>query len=335
MKLLVTGGAGFIGSHFVRHSLERWPGCSVTVLDKLTYAGNVSNLAAVWENPRFRFFKGDVCSPEDVEGAIRDQTHVINFAAETHVDRSILDSGEFARTDVEGARVLLEGSRRHSVTRFLQVGTDEVYGDIEPPARANEDTPLRPRSPYSATKAAADLLVGAYVATYGVPAIVTRGSNTYGPNQHPEKLIPLFVTNAMLGLPLPIYGDGEQVREWLHVRDHCSGIATVLERGDPGEIYNLGPGEGRPNRQIIDSIVSLTECDPSLKRHVPDRPGHDRRYALDSARAGRLGWRPEVSFETGLEATVRWYRENRDWWTSARSGRFSRYYEEQYAERLS
>lgn len=335
MKLLVTGGAGFIGSAFVRLALSRWPEAEVVVLDTLTYAGNLENLAEVRDHPRFTFLRGDICSPEVVRDAMAGCSHVVNFAAETHVDRSILAAGEFVRTDVEGTRVLLEAAREARVERFLQVSTDEVYGEVEPPQRARETDPLRPRSPYSASKAAGDLMVGAYRTTFGVPTLITRGSNTYGPYQYPEKLISLFITNALDGLPLPLYGDGNQQRDWLHVEDHCAGIATVLERGAVGEIYNLGVGAERPNREVVDAILALTGASSDLIRHVPDRPGHDRRYALDTAKARALGWEPSIGFREGLAATVEWYRRRRSWWEPLKDERFQAYYRAQYDERLA
>src|SRR5579859_7803968 len=309
MRLLVTGGAGFIGSGFVRYMLATRLDCHVTVLDKLTYAGNTANLAGVWEDPRFRFVQGDICDRDVVKKTLAGHTHVTNFAAETHVDRSILDPDAFVRTDVEGTRVLLEAAGDAGVQCYLQVSTDEVYGDVEAPARSRESDALQPRSPYSASKAGGDLMVGAYHATYGLPTLITRGANTYGPYQYPEKLVPLFVTNALDGLSLPVYGDGLQVRDWLFVDDHCTGIAAVLERGEPGTVYNLGAGNECPNLTIVERIVELTGCDRGLIRHVADRPGHDRRYALDTARISGLGWSPTVTLYEGLERTVRWYGE--------------------------
>ncbi len=335
MRILIPGGAGFIGSNFVRHALNRWPACRVTVLDKLTYAGNLDNLTSVCDDPRFRFVQGDICSAETVHQAMSGCTHVVNFAAETHVDRSILDPDAFIRTNVLGTRVLLEAAKDLEVARFLQVSTDEVYGDVEAPRRSSEEDRLQPRSPYAASKAAGDLMVGAYHATYGLPTLVTRGANTYGPYQYPEKLLPLCVTNALEGLPLPVYGDGLHVRDWLHADDHCAGIACVLERGEPGEVFNLGAGNERPNLELIERIVELLECDPDLVRHVPDRPGHDRRYALQIDKAKALGWLPAVPFEEGLQQTVRWYRDNESWWQRIKSGSFRDYYQAQYAHRLS
>lgn len=335
MKLLVCGGAGFIGSTFVRYALAHWPDAQIVVLDKLTYAGNRENLADVWEDTRFSFLQGDICSPETVRQAMTGCSHVVNFAAETHVDRSILDPGAFVRTDVEGTRVLLEAARDLQVERYLQVSTDEVYGEIEPPRHSRETDVLAPRSPYSASKAGGDLMVGAYATTFGVPTLITRGSNTYGPYQYPEKLISLFVTNALDGLPLPMYGDGRQIRDWLYVQDHCVGIATVLERGTPGEIYNLGAGNERPNREVIGHIVRLTGADPSLVRSVPDRPGHDRRYALSLEKARALGWEPHMPFDQGLAQTVAWYRDHRSWWEPLKAGSFQAYYQTQYQQRLA
>lgn len=332
MRLLVTGGAGFIGSNFVRVALERWPQAEIVILDKLTYAGNPANVP---DDPRVRFIQGDIASIEDVRSAMTGVTHITNFAAETHVDRSILDPSAFVRTDVEGTRVLLEAARDHGVQRYLQVSTDEVYGDIEAPHRSRESDPLHPRSPYSASKAAGDLMVGAYHTTFGVPTVITRGSNTYGPYQYPEKLIPLFVTNALEGEPLPVYGDGKQMRDWLYVLDHCTGIATVLESGQVGETYNLGVGNERPNLEVIEKILTLTGADPTLLRHVADRPGHDVRYALDVHKTRALGWEPRTSFAAGLSATVDWYAQNRAWWEPIKSGSFREYYEQQYGRRLA
>ncbi|MGI8968168.1 MAG: dTDP-glucose 4,6-dehydratase [Chloroflexota bacterium] len=335
MRLLVTGGAGFIGSNFARYALERWPECSVIVLDALTYAGNRENLADVAAEPRFTFIHGNICDPNAVTEAMRGCTHVLNFAAETHVDRSILDGGVAVRTNIEGTRVLLEAARELGVERYLQVSTDEVYGEIETPGRSPEDAPLRPRSPYSAAKAGADLLVGAYNSTYELPTLITRGSNTYGPYQYPEKLFPLFITNALDALPLPVYGDGQQMRDWLFVEDHCAAIATVLELGAPGEVYNVGLGIERPNAVVIERILELTGADSALIRHVPDRPGHDRRYALDLARIHALGWRPQVSFARGTQFSVHWYREHRAWWERIKGAEYRDYYDRQYAERLA
>jgi dTDP-glucose 4,6-dehydratase len=334
LRWLVTGGLGFIGSAFVRQVLRERTDVSVTVLDAMTYAGNPANVADVAHDPRYSFVRGDIADAGRVDEAIGTGVDaIVNFAAETHVDRSILDPEAFIRTDVLGTHVLLEAARRHAVGRFLQVSTDEVYGDVEHGATA-ETAPIRPRSPYAAGKAGGDLLVSAYHTTFGTPVVITRGSNTYGPYQYPEKLIPLFVTNLLEGRQVPVYGDGLQVREWLHVDDHARGIAHVLEHGTPGEVYNLGGGDSRTNLEITKELIRLTgrSFDESV-RHVTDRPGHDRRYALDAAKAGALGWSPRVGFAGGLAETVAWYREHEDWWRPIKSGEFGEYYRRQYAHR--
>ncbi len=327
MKILVTGGAGFIGSHFVKRLLAA--GEEVVVLDKLTYSGNRANLAGC----DAEFLEGDICDPSAVAEAAAGCEAVVNFAAETHVDRSILGPADFILTDVFGTQVLLDYVRAAGIPRYVQVSTDEVYGDLEGEGRSREGDLLRPSSPYSASKAGGDLQVLAYVRTYGLDASITRGANTYGPNQYPEKLVPLFVTNALDGEPMPLYGDGRQVREWLHVEDHCAAVELVLREGRPGEIYNVG-GEERQNVDVAHRIIALTGADPSLIRHVDDRPGHDRRYALDDSKLRSLGWGPARSFEDGLAATVDWYRESRAWWEPIKSGEFREFYERQYAERL-
>jgi dTDP-glucose 4,6-dehydratase len=327
MRVLVTGGAGFIGSHFVKRLVAA--GEDVVVLDKLTYAGNPANL----EGTGVELVVGDIADPDAVERAGERCDAVVNFAAETHVDRSILGPQEFVHTDVLGTMTLLEWARAKEA-RYVQVSTDEVYGDLEAGGRAVEEDPLRPSSPYSAAKAGGDLQVLAYVRTYGVSASITRGANTFGPNQYPEKLVPLFVTNALDGEPLPVYGDGKQVREWLHAEDHCAGVELVLREGAPGEIYNIG-GEDHENLEVTHRILELTGADPALVRHVEDRAGHDRRYALDDAKLRGLGWAPRHSFgEGGLRETVDWYTSNRAWWEPIKSGEYRRYYEEQYADRL-
>jgi dTDP-glucose 4,6-dehydratase len=327
MAILVTGGAGFIGSHFVKRLVRG--GEEVVVLDKLTYSGNPANLEGV----EHRFVQGDIADPSAVAEAADGCDAIVNFAAETHVDRSILAAGDFITTDVFGTHVLLEYVRKQGI-RLLHVSTDEVYGDVPPGVSSTEDDPIRASSPYSASKAGGDLQVLAYVRTYAVDAVITRGANTYGPNQYPEKLIPLFVTNAFEQQPLPVYGDGKQVREWLHAEDHGAGIELVLREGKAGEIYNIG-GEERENLDVVGRIVDLTGADPKLVKHVEDRPGHDRRYSLDDSKLRSLGWKPEHSFESGLEQTIEWYRANRDWWERLRSGEYREYYEQQYAARLS
>ena len=327
MRILVSGGAGFIGSHFVKRLLAA--GDEVAVLDKLTYSGNRANLPADVE-----FHEGDIAEPADVARAARGCEAIVNFAAETHVDRSILRAEDFGRAEFRGTQVLLEHARE-SGARLVQVSTDEVYGDLEAGGSSQETDPLRPSSPYSAAKAAGDLLVPAYVRTFGVDASITRGSNTYGPNQYPEKFIPLFATNALDGEPLPLYGDGRQVRDWLFVEDHCSGIELVLREGEAGEVYNVGGSGGHENVDVARTIVELTGADPALLRSVPDRPGHDRRYSLATAKLRALGWTPQTTFDDGLRRTVEWYRDNRAWWEPIKSGEYRAYYERQYAERLA
>ena len=327
MRIVVTGGAGFIGSHFVRRLAAA--GEDVVVLDKLTYSGNRANL----DDVPHEFVQGDIADPEAIRRAGDRAEALVNFAAETHVDRSILEAGDFIHTDVFGTHVLLEWARE-SGARFVQVSTDEVYGDVAPGAASREDDPLRPSSPYAASKAGGDLQVLAYVRTYGVDASITRGSNTYGPNQYPEKLIPLFVTNALDGEPLPLYGDGRQTRDWLHVEDHCAAIELVLREGGRGEVYNVGGGEEVENVAITARILQLTGRDESLVRHVEDRPGHDRRYSLDSSKLHALAWAPRRNLEEGLAETVEWYRAQREWWEPIKSGDYRAYYERQYVERL-
>jgi dTDP-glucose 4,6-dehydratase len=346
--LLVTGGAGFIGSELVRQVMARRDGTRITVLDKLTYAGNRANLAAVEQDPeqaaRFAFVHGDIADPVVVDPLVAEADAVLNVAAETHVDRSILDPEAFLRTGVIGVHVLLEAVRRETARaragerpaapRFLQVSTDEVYGDI-PDGHSVETDPLAPRSPYAAAKASSELLVHAYHVTYGLDVVMTRGSNTYGPHQHPEKLIPLFTTNALAGEPLPMYGDGMQVRDWLHVSDHAAGIDFVLRHGASGEAYNVAGAKPLPNREVIGLLLEAAGRDWSLVRTVPDRPGHDRRYAMDGSKLAALGWAPSVPFEEGLPATVAWYRDHPEWVASARSGDWHSYYERQYGARLA
>jgi dTDP-glucose 4,6-dehydratase len=327
LKVLVTGGAGFIGSHFVRRLLGA--GDDVVVLDKLTYAGNPANLDGVDAHLAI----GDIADAAAVARWGAGCDAVVNFAAETHVDRSILGAREFVLTNVLGTQTLLEWTR-DTGARLVHVSTDEVYGDLDGGGRSRETDTLHPSSPYSASKAAGDLLVLAYVRTYGVRASVTRGANTYGPRQHPEKLIPLFVTNALDGLPLPVYGDGHQRREWLHADDHCAAVELVLREGVPGEVYNVG-GEEFENIEVTRRIVELTGADPGLITYVDDRAGHDRRYALDDAKVRELGWRPGHSFgEAALTETVAWYRHNRAWCDAVKSGEYRAYYEAQYGARL-
>ncbi|MCZ7355840.1 MAG: dTDP-glucose 4,6-dehydratase [Candidatus Methanoperedens sp.] len=311
MKLLITGGAGFIGSNFVRYMLEKRPDDEIVVIDKLTYAGRLENLDDI--KKKISFIKGDICSREDVEKAIKDCDIVFNFAAETHVDRSIKEPGAFIKTDVLGTYTLLEAARKYEIKKYIQISTDEVYSSIEK-GSFKEDDILKPASPYSASKAGADLLVGAYYKTYGLPVLTTRSSNNFGPYQYPEKLIPLFIINAIQNKPLPVYGDGMNVRDWIYVLDNCSAIDMVYQKGTPGEIYNIGAGNEKTNLEITDLILSELDKPNSLIKFVEDRPGHDRRYSLDFTKIKRLGWEPEHDFETSLKSTIKWYKKNEWWW---------------------
>ncbi|TMA69962.1 MAG: dTDP-glucose 4,6-dehydratase [Deltaproteobacteria bacterium] len=336
MRLLVTGAGGFIGTNLVRHALAHAVERLVAV-DLLTYAGNYANLSDLESNPRFRFVRADIADRQAMAAVVDEEgiDTLVNCAAETHVDRSIADHWPFVTTNVEGTLVLLEAVRgRAGFRRFLQVSTDEVYGSIAA-GRATEDWPTRPSSPYAASKAAADAFVQAYATTYGLPAVITRSSNNYGPYQFPEKLIPLFVTNALDGQPLPLYGDGMNVRDWIHVEDHCAALWHVL--GLPaarGEVFNVSADHEVPNRSVTDLILHLLERPATLVRYVADRPGHDRRYALDAARLRQSGWQPRRGFEEGLAATVAWYREHRSWWEAIKSGAYREYYADMYGGRL-
>ncbi len=336
MRLLVTGAAGFIGTNLVRHALAHTVERLVAV-DLLTYAGNYANLSDLESNPCFRFVRADIADRQAMAAVVDEEgiDTLVNCAAETHVDRSIADHWPFVTTNVEGTLVLLEAVRgRAGFRRFLQVSTDEVYGSIAA-GRATEDWPTRPSSPYAASKAAADAFVQAYATTYGLPAVITRSSNNYGPYQFPEKLIPLFVTNALDGQPLPLYGDGMNVRDWIHVEDHCAALWHVL--GLPaarGEVFNVSADHEVPNRSVTDLILHLLERPATLVRYVADRPGHDRRYALDAARLRQSGWQPRRGFEEGLAATVAWYREHRSWWEAIKSGAYREYYADMYGGRL-
>jgi len=331
MKLLVCGGAGFIGSNFVRLRL-RVPGDEVVVLDKLTYAGREENLQDVQDDPGFSFVRGGIEDPGAVARAVESCDAVVNFAAETHVDRSIAEPDAFVTTHSQGTYVLLEAARERG-TRYLQVSTDEVYGSIEE-GSFTESSPLQPSSPYSATKTGGDLLVSSYFHTYGLETLICRGSNNYGPFQYPEKLIPLMILNALHGDRLPVYGDGQQVRNWLYVEDFCRGIGHVLAHGAPGEVYNVGGPDECPNLEVVQRIIELTGASTDLIEYVTDRPGHDRRYSLGSEKVRALGWEPEVRFEEGLRRTVDWYRDNPSWWEPIRSGDYRAYYERQYGRAL-
>jgi len=332
MRLLVTGGCGFIGSNFIRYVLTEHPDDRVVNLDKLTYAGNPANLADFEHDARYAFVQGDIADAELVRDVARGVDAIVNFAAPSHVDRSILDADEFLRTNVLGVRVLLDAVRTLRVPRLLHVSTDEVYGSIATGA-ATEASPLRPSNPYSAAKAGGDLLALAYWTTHGVPVVVTRSSNNFGPYQYPEKMIPLFITNALESQPLPVYGDGLQVRDWIYVLDNCAAIDLVLRAGRDGEVYNIAGGHEVANATVTREILRWLGKPESLIQMVADRPGHDRRYALDASKLARLGWAPRYPFASALESTVRWYREHDAWWRPLKSGDFRAYYERQYGRR--
>jgi len=336
MKLLVTGGAGFIGSNFVRYVLGRHADVSVTTFDSLSYAGNLANLEEVRSDPRHRFVRADVADAAAVDEALADPPDaIVHFAAESHVDRSIDDSSPFVRTNVLGTGVLLEGARRARVPRFVHVSTDEVYGSLEPGARAREDAPLLPTSPYAASKAASDLLALSYFRTHRMDLVVTRCSNNFGPFQFPEKVIPLFITNALADQALPLYGDGSNVRDWIYVDDHCAALDAVLRAGRAGEVYNIGADNEWTNRDLTAAILRHLNKPQDLVRCVADRPAHDRRYALDSSKIRReLGWQPAHSFPAALAATVEWYTANRPWWNTVKSGEYRRFYDVWYGDRL-
>jgi dTDP-glucose 4,6-dehydratase len=338
VKVLVTGGCGFIGSNFIRHLFEiRGAAVSVVNLDKLTYAANPANLADVAHRPNYRFLKGDIADPDVVRVAMEGCDSVVNFAAETHVDRSLLGDASFIETDVRGVFVLLEEARRRGgLTKFIQISTDEVYGSI-PSGSFDEESTLNPRNPYAASKAGGDRLAYSYWASYGLPVVITRASNNYGPYQYPEKLIPLFVTNALDDHPLPLYGDGRNVRDWLYVKDHAAAIEFLLDAGEPGETYNVAGGNEAENLAITKKVLALLGKPESLIRFVDDRPGHDRRYSLDAGKLARLGFSSATPFEKGLAETVRWYAEHEDWWRpiKEKDAAYREYYRAQYGDRLA
>lgn len=337
-RLMITGGAGFIGSNFTRYLLERYPDYSVLVYDKLTYAGNMDNLGDLAERfaGRYAFLQADICDASAVDDAI--QSHridaIVNFAAETHVDRSIMDPDAFIQTDVYGTYVLLEAARKFELGRYHQISTDEVYGHV-PVGSSRETDAIAPRSPYAASKASGDLLVNAYHVTYNLPVTMTRGANNIGPYQYPEKVVPLFVTNAIDNEPLPLYGDGLQMRDYQYVVDHCEAIDMVLQRGEIGEVYNIGTGSEMPNIEMTRLILEILGKPESLVRHVPDREGHDRRYSLDVSKIRALGWEPDHSCAEAIELTTRWYVENEWWWRKIKSGEYKQYYQRQYGWRLA
>lgn len=334
-KILVTGGAGFIGSNFVRMMLDDYPGLSIVNLDLLTYAGNLENLSGLEDNPKYSFVKGDVAD-RDLVGRVMDDgiDGVVHFAAESHVDRSITEPGVFLMTNILGTQVLLEAALNSGVDRYVQVSTDEVYGALGPEGLFTEETNLKPNSPYSASKASADLLVRSYYKTFGLPVSITRCSNNYGPYQFPEKMIPLFVSNAMEGKPLPVYGDGMYVRDWIHVLDHCRAVDRVLRDGRAGEVYNIGGNAERTNLDITNMILDATGKPRTMIEHVKDRPGHDRRYAIDFSKIrAELDWKPAIALDDGLADTIAWYVENRAWWEKIKSGEYRDYYRKMYVDR--
>jgi dTDP-glucose 4,6-dehydratase len=332
VRLLVAGGAGFIGSNFIRHVLRAHPDDSVVNFDKLTYAGNLQNLADLAGDPRYTFVHGDICDAKAVRGALPGVDAVVNFAASSHVDRSLTEPDEFVRTDVFGVFTLLEAVRELRIPRFLHISTDEVYGSLAQ-GSARETDAVRPSNPYSASKAGGDLLALAYRHTHGVPVLITRSSNNFGPYQYPEKVIPLFITNALEDEPLPLYGDGRNVRDWLYVVDNCEAIDLVLRRGADGEVYNIGGGHEVENVALTRQILSLLGKPESLIKPVKDRPGHDRRYSVDCGKIEGLGWRPRHRFDAALAETVRWYREHEAWWRPLKSGEFRAYYQQHYGNR--
>jgi dTDP-glucose 4,6-dehydratase len=332
ISMLVTRGCGFIGSNFIHYILEQEADVTIVNFDALTYAGNLANLADVANHPRYRFVHGDITDRQAVRAAVHGVHSLLHFAAESHVDRSIQDSTPFVNTNILGTQILLDAARAAGVQRYVQISTDEVYGSLGPTGAFREDTPLEPNSPYAASKAAADLLVRSYVHTFGFPALITRCSNNYGPYQFPEKLIPLFISNLLRDEPIPVYGDGQNVRDWIHVRDHCAGIHAVWRRGRAGEVYNLGGRSERTNLQLTHALLDALGKPASLIRYVPDRPGHDRRYAIDCGKIEReLNWCPTVVFEDGLRETIAWYRAHGDWIAAIRTGEYLKYYERQYS----
>jgi len=336
VKILVTGGAGFIGSNFVRGMLRRRPDVSIVTVDALTYAGNLANLEDVREDPRLEFVRADVADAARMAPLVAGIDAIVHFAAESHVDRSIEDGAAFVRTNVLGTQVLLEAARRSGVRRFLHVSTDEIYGSLGAEGKFTEDSPFRPSSPYAASKAAADLLVLAYVRTHGLDAVITRCSNNFGPFQFPEKVMPLFITNALDDQPLPLYGDGGNVRDWIHVEDHCAALEVILEEGRSGTVYNVGASNEWTNLDLTREILRRMGKAETLIRPVADRPAHDRRYALDASRLrSETSWRPERSFGDALDETIRWYRENRRWWEAVKTGEYRRFYDAWYGDRLA
>lgn len=337
MKVLVTGGAGFIGSNFVRYMVKKYPEYNIVNLDSLTYAGNLENLKDIEELSNYKFVKGDIADRQFINQLFEEEKfdYVLNFAAESHVDRSITNPDIFIQTNIQGTQVLLDAAKNAEVKKYLQVSTDEVYGTLGETGYFTEETPLASNSPYSSSKAGADLLVRAYHETFGLPVNITRCSNNYGPFHFPEKLIPLMIINALNDKQLPVYGDGLNVRDWLHVEDHCQAIDLVLHKGKNGEVYNVGGNNERTNIEIVKTILKALDKPESLIKYVTDRPGHDRRYAIDATKLREeLGWSPKYNFDTGIEQTIKWYLENQDWWKNIISGEYQEYFKNQYANRL-
>ncbi|KZE68293.1 dTDP-glucose 4,6-dehydratase [Paenibacillus jamilae] len=336
MKLLVTGGAGFIGSNFVLYMLKQHPDYEIVNIDALTYAGNLENLKSIENHPKHTFVKADITDAQAIDQLMQQGIDVVvNFAAESHVDRSILEPEVFVKTNVLGTQVLLDAAKKYNVTKFVQVSTDEVYGSLGETGLFTEETPLQPNSPYSASKAGGDLLVRAYHETFGLPVNITRCSNNYGPYQFPEKLIPLMISRALNDQQLPVYGDGLNIRDWLYVEDHCSAIDLVIHQGKLGEVYNIGGNNERTNVHIVKTVLEELGKPESLISYVQDRPGHDRRYGIDPTKTmNELGWKPKHSFETGIKETIRWYLDNKEWWTRIQSGEYQQYYAKQYGSRL-
>lgn len=334
MKILVTGGAGFIGSNFVRYMLDKYEDYEIVNLDALTYCGNLENLSGIEDNPNYTFVKGDITDKKLVNEITSDIDYIINFAAESHVDRSIEDPKIFIKSNILGTQVLLDAAKKYGIQKYLQISTDEVYGTLGETGYFTEETPLAPNSPYSASKAGADLMVRAYNETFDLPMNITRCSNNYGPYQFPEKLIPLMISNALENKFLPVYGDGLNVRDWLHVYDHCTAIDLVLHNGKDGEVYNIGGNNEKKNIEIVKLILENLKKDESLIEYVTDRLGHDRRYAIDSTKIQKeLGWKPKYTFETGISETIQWYLDNREWWERIKSGKYTEYYERMYKNR--
>jgi len=332
MKILITGGAGFIGSNFIKYIFKKYPGWQIVNLDKLTYAGNLESLKETENNPNYKFIKGDIVNAADVETAIGDGVDkIISYAAETHVDRSIVAPDAFIKTDILGTYTLLEAVKKHNVAQYIQISTDEVFGSIEN-GSFDEESSFAPNSPYSASKAGADHLCRAYFKTYNLPVIVTHSCNVFGPNAHPEKMIPLFVTNLLENKKVPVYGQGQQIREWIFVEDHCAAIETIMIEGKPGEVYNIGTGNEKTNLEITRFILQELGLDEKMIEYVKDRPGHDWRYAINSQKLRGLGWQPSVSWEDGLCRTIKWYRENESWWKKIKSGEYLEYYKKQYGK---